>query len=69
MAPGIKQKFEDRLKTRCGAAAATSTAGMFCDKVKAKYKFGMDDKGKMKMESKMENKKDDDSEDSDEDDN
>lgn len=60
LAPGLKEKFENKLKIRCENAPTSTTPGVACEKIKAKYKFEMDDKGRMKMESKMEKKMDDD---------
>lgn len=75
MAPGLKMKFEDKLKKRCeSVVTATSTATttvpvVGCEKMKAKYKFEMDDKGRIKIEMKMEDDEDDNmNEDEDEDD-
>lgn len=72
MAPGLKMKFEDKLKKRCesviiATSTATSTATttvpvVGCEKIKVKYKFEVDDKGRMKM------KMDDEDENEDEDD-
>lgn len=39
LAPGLKMKFEDKFMKRCEGATASSTAGMVCDKVKAKHKM------------------------------
>ena len=50
MAPGLKMKFEEKLKKRCEiVVAATSTATssapvVHCEKIKAKYKFEMEHK-------------------------
>lgn len=55
-APGLKDKFEHKLKIRCDAVATSTTPGAVCDKIKTKYKFELDEKGRIKMESKMEKK-------------
>ncbi len=72
MAPGLKDKFEHKLKIRCDNAATSTVPGVACEKIKAKYKFEVDDKGRIKMESEMEkkmkNKMDDDDEDDDDED-
>ena len=78
MAPGLKMKFEEKLKKRCESViittpTATSTATttvpvVGCEKIKAKYKFEVDDKGRMKMEMEMKMKMDDEDENEDEDD-
>ena len=77
MAPGLKMKFEEKLKKRCESViittpTATSTATttvpvVGCEKIKAKYKFEVDDKGRMKMEMEMKMKMDDEDEDENED--
>ncbi len=74
MAPGLKIKFEEKLKKRCeSVVTATSTATTTvpvagCEKIKAKYKFEMDDKGRIKMDMKMKMKMEDDDDEDDEDD-
>jgi hypothetical protein len=61
LAPGLKQKFENKLKIRCEKTDATAENGALCEKVKTKYKFEMDEKGRMKMEIEDEDESDDDS--------
>jgi Putative peptidoglycan binding domain len=67
LAPGLKQKFEDKLKIRCEKTDATAENGALCEKVKTKYKFEIDEKGRMKMKSEMEREEDDDEDDEDDD--
>ena len=58
IAPGQhRDDFENRVRTNCGITSASSTVAVPCIKFKEKYKFEIDDKGRMKM--KMEVKKDD----------
>jgi hypothetical protein len=66
-APGLKDKFEHKLKMRCDSVASSTMPGVACEKIKTKYKFEMDEKGRIKMESKMEKKMSDDMDDDDED--
>ena len=56
MAPGLKDKFEHKLKIRCDNAPTSTVPGVACEKIKTKYKFEVDDKGRIKMESEMEKK-------------
>jgi len=66
IAPGLKMKFEGRMKSHCEQVTALSTQATDCKRVIEKYKFKMDDKGRMKIESKVE-VKDDNSDDNDSD--
>ncbi len=63
MAPGLKDKFEHKLKIRCDNAPTSTVPGVACEKIKTKYKFEVDDKGRIKMESEMEKKMSDDNDD------
>jgi len=67
LAPGLKMKFEDQLKMHCVNVTASSTQASTCKRVTEKYKFEVDDKGRIKMESKVK-VEDDNSIDSNEDD-
>ena len=68
IAPGQhRAEFEERLRVSCGITSATSTVALPCVRVKEKYKFEMDDKGRMKMEMKVEQDDDEDVNEDDED--
>ncbi len=59
VAPGLKMKFEGRMKSHCEQVTASSTQATDCKRVIEKYKFKVDDKGRMKMKSKLEVKDED----------
>ncbi len=68
IAPGLKMKFEGRMRSHCEQVTALSTQATDCKRVTEKYKFEVDDKGRIKIESKVEVKDDDSDDDSDSDD-
>ena len=59
IAPGQRIKFEGRLKMHCVQMTASSTDSSTCEKVKEKYKFEVDEKGRIKMESEIKVKDED----------
>lgn len=58
--PDMKEKFEHKLRVRCDdvIVASSTPSTVPCKKMKEKYKFEVDDKGRIKMEYEVEDEND-----------